>query len=158
MTSLPLILMLGCTPEEKTDTGAEEEAISGVETEGEEEENSESPTVTEADFWCYVAEVGDPVDQWSLSAYATDPQGNDTLKNFIPEGGSFQMNTGGEIAVIALVCTAEGLCTASATGSTIGASCAQAEQFQMEFYVEDEDGNRSTPMVLPGRQGASAEG
>lgn len=121
-------------------------------------EEDPSPIIVSADFWCYIAETGEAVDQWILNATVNDPQGVSTIKGYIPGGGSFQMSSGGEIASLAIVCTAEGLCTASATGATIGAYCAQATQFQIEFYVEDEDGNTSDSLIVAGRQGTSAQG
>ncbi len=154
--TLTVFSLFGCNEEKSDDTASassEDSALTSIEP-----EDDNSPSVTSADFWCYVAETGDPVDQWILSATVTDPQGVSTLKSFIPEGGSFQTLSGGEIASLAIVCTPEGLCTASATGATIGASCAQADQFQIEFYVEDEDGNTSTPQVVAGRAGTSAQG
>ena len=136
-----------------TSSASEDTSIAPVET-----EEDPSPSVLSADFWCYIAETGEAVDQWILNAEVTDPQGVGTIKGYIPGGGSFQMTSGGEIASLAIVCTSEGLCTASATGATIGASCAQAAQFQIEFYIEDEDGNTSEPLIVAGRQGSSAQG
>ena len=121
-------------------------------------EEDPSPSIISADFWCYTAEIGESVDQWILNAEATDPQGVDTIKGYIPGAGSFQIISGGEIASLAIVCTSEGLCTSSATGATIGASCSQANQFQIEFYIEDEDGNTSEPLIIVGRLGNSAQG
>lgn len=115
-----------------------------------------SPSIVEADSWCYEHPKSDATYIWVASATVDDPQGLDTLENFF-EGVSVSTNDV-EIATYSMVCTDGGDCTTSWNQNEDGIACSNAEAYEISISVQDEDGNWSDPVVVTGRVGSDAEG
>lgn len=160
VTSLLMLGLFACGEDDKTDNsdsgGTDDQTSDTTDTDTPAEDTS--PTILEGDAWCYIAEVGDAVEQWMFKATATDPQGASTLASFTPDAISFQDIGGTEISKLAIVCSPTGECTTSATSTTLGVGCSTPTNFQAVITVADEDGNLSAPITVPGRAGSSAEG
>ena len=159
-TFLLMIGLIACGEDDKTDnTDSGSSSDEGTDTtDTEPTESDVNPTILETDAWCYIAEVGDAVEQWIFKAIANDPQGAETLASFTPDAISFQDVGGTEISKLAIVCSPTGECTTSATSTTLGVGCSAPTNFQAVITVADEDGNLSAPVTVPGRAGSSASG
>ena len=92
-----LFLAFGCSEKEDTAPISENTQETAAEI-----NDTSSPVVIEADFFCKVE--GSGVENWAFQATVEDPQGNNTLKSFQPEAGAF-LNAGGvQQDFIAIVC------------------------------------------------------
>ena len=146
--------LIGCGEKEDTASSTSTQEVSSEDNTTENnpsEENIEpqNPVVIEADFFCKVE--GSGVENWIFQADVEDPQGNNTLESFQPEAGSFLDSNGSQRDYIAIVCTAEGLCTAANTADTLGVACAQADQYKLRFSIADQDGNQSESQTINAR-------
>ena len=115
-----------------------------------------SPSIVEADSWCYEHPKSDATYIWVASATVDDPQGLDTLENFF-EGVSVSTNDV-IVAAYSMVCTDGGDCTTSWNQNEDGIACSNAEAYDISITVQDEDGNWSEAVVVTGRVGSDAEG
>lgn len=116
-----------------------------------------SPTILEADVWCYPHADGENTNYfWSATLSYSDPQGDNTIENFFLDG-VVVLQGGGEVARYALACR-DGVGLASWSEAEDLVACGNAEAYTFRLTVADEDGNISAPAELPGRQGADPSG
>jgi hypothetical protein len=120
-----------------------------------------SPTIVEADAWCYTPGGSVEGDFWGLKARVTDPQGADTIKSFLPDSVRVDSAGGGTLTTMALVCSPgaeEAVCTGSDSVANLGFGCGTADAQTFVFMIADEDGNQAEVVSVAGRQGSSADG
>ena len=115
-----------------------------------------SPSILSADSWCYEHPKSDATYIWMAAAEVTDPQGLDTLESFFD--GVVVSTSGVEVATYAMVCTSGGDCSTSWNQNEDGIACSNAEAYEIQITVVDEDGNWSESVQVTGRVGSSAEG
>ncbi len=116
-----------------------------------------SPWIMEADAWCYLHETGDTAYYWVAEAVADDPQGVATLEAFTMDAVKVYSGDA-EVSSQALVCSENGVCSASFNGDNEGVSCSSADSYTFAIVVTDEDGNTSEVSEVTGREGSSASG
>lgn len=154
---LALALAMGCSGKDKAEDDTNGAEGGGEGGEGGGGDDGVSPVVSAIDAWCWEHTVGDPGNFWEVRTTVDDPQGNDTLESFQPEGlRVLQGST--EDSVQAMVCTDAGACTTSFGEDATGISCSGATGYTFEVSIVDEDGNTSEPASVEGRQGSSSEG
>jgi hypothetical protein len=117
-----------------------------------------SPVISAVDAWCYTPGGSVEGDWWGINATVEDPQGPADLASFQPTAVQVYDPAGTPIKTMALVCDGTAVCFGSDSVANLGIACAQADQFQFEFTVEDSSGNRSAPSTTAGRQGTDASG
>ncbi len=142
------------------DTGWDAAADSGDWSEAgapKDEVDPDRPVIESADAWCYLHQTGDERLIWSATATATDPQGVETLTLMTTNGISI-FEDGETVDSQALVCEADGLCTASWASDATLVDCQQPESYTLVFTVLDEDAKRSAPFEVVGRMGSGPEG
>ena len=113
--------------------------------------SEQPPTMSNADAYCYQHQTGEEFWTWTVTGQADDPQGIDTLEAVVPDGVVVRVD-GAERARVSLACDATGACSASFGEEEVGALCAEAGRSTFELTAIDEDGNRSEPAVVIGRQ------
>ena len=136
-----------------TDSGEDNGGDSGI---GSSTGDGFSPSILEADAWCYEHPKSDATYIWVANATVTDPQGLDTMESFFQ--GVTVYTSDVEVANYAMVCTDGGDCTTSWNQNEDGIACSNAEAYMISISVQDEDDNWSTPVQVTGRIGSSAEG
>lgn len=132
-------------PNPSDDSGDDEPGLSGVD-----------PVVFEADAWCYTTE--DAGDWWGLRARGDDPQGAESLESFVMDGVTVLAEGGATVAVVALVCEADGACWSSGRAEQLAAPCQAASTFDFAFAIEDIEGHRSEVVTVQGRRGSGPNG
>ena len=169
LLTLSALLTIGLSAcngdKDTTDTGAED----GGDGEGGSDDGGEggdegddgsgdgiSPTILEADSWCYEHPKSDATYIWMASATVDDPQGLDTMESFFE--GVVVSTSDIEVATYSMVCTDGGSCTTSWNQNEDGIACSNAEAYQISIMVVDEDGNWSEAVEVTGRVGSDAEG
>ena len=162
--ALPLIsLTLACGGGDKDedDDMADDTAGGGSGGEGSGEGSGSgdgvSPSILEADAWCYLHDTGDTAYFWVAAATVDDPQGVATIENFQPDAVKVYSGDA-EVSSQAFVCDEQGLCTASFNADQAGVSCTNATSYTIAMFVMDEDGNVSQTAEVTGREGSSAAG
>lgn len=113
--------------------------------------SDQPPTMSQADAWCYQHETGEARWIWQVVGRADDPQGLDTLELIVPEGVVVKLD-GAECARLDLACDAAGACSGSFDELETGVLCSEATRSSFEITALDEDGNRSSPAIVSGRQ------
>ena len=122
--------------------------------------NPDAPTILALDVYCCNPAAGPKSWYWVLEAQASDPQGNDTLAPVGADSGN-EVNVygsggaGGQALAeygAGLHCDDKGVCNASWQQQTDNIVCSNAENYQIELIVADEDGNQSEPSTVPGKQ------
>lgn len=113
--------------------------------------SDQPPTLRDADAWCYEHETGEARWIWQVTARADDPQGIDTLEPIVPQGVVVGLD-GLEQARLDLACDAGGACSASFGETDAGVLCSEAPRSSFALTALDEDGNRSDPLLVTGRQ------
>lgn len=169
-----LAIACGDKEDEDEDEGDEDEEDSGGSgddsgTGGEEGGGEEgggggdgmTPTLVEADAWCYTPGGSVEGDFWGLKAIVSDPQGSDTIPSFLPDAVRVDTSAGGTLTTMALVCapgTDAAECTGSDSVANLGFGCGTAGDYTFVFTIADEDGNQAEVASVEGRQGTSADG
>jgi hypothetical protein len=165
LCSLLSIGLIACNGQDKDDEdsggegegeGGDEGGESGGESGGDGGGDGQSPSILEADAWCYKHPKSDATYLWMANATVDDPQGLDTLESFF-EGVSVSTNDV-EVADYSMVCTDGGDCTTSWNQNEDGVACSNAGAYVITITVVDEDGNWSDPVEVTGRLGSDAEG
>ena len=126
------------------------------------ETNADAPTILMLDVYCCNPASGQPAWYWVLEAQVSDPQGNDTIADPEPDNGNevnvFGAGGGGTPLAeygLGFSCDDKGVCGASWQQQADNIMCdGAAENYEIELIVADEDGNRSDPETVPGKQTA----
>ena len=122
--------------------------------------NPDAPTILSMQVYCCNPAQGPEAWYWFLGAQVSDPQGNDTIAGPGADSGN-EVNVrgsgGGGGTPLAeygalFSCDDKGVCDTSWQQQTDNIVCANADSYEIELIVADEDGNRSEPMTLPGKQ------
>ncbi len=154
------IFLISCSTDKDQETGSSSDTDKITDSGGEDSGTvieSNEPRILSADAWCYSIEVGEIVETWSFKLSADDPQGAHTISTYIQGGISFQDLNGTELTTLSLICT-NGECSSTTNSTAVSSSCSEASTRQVEFTVEDLDGNRSEPMTITARLGTDETG
>lgn len=117
-----------------------------------------SPSILEADAWCYLHDTGDTAYFWVAAATVDDPQGVTTVESLQPDDAVKIYSGDAEVSSQPMVCNSDGACTASFNADQVGVSCTNATSYTFSITVIDEDGNVSEAVEVTGREGSSAAG
>jgi hypothetical protein len=108
-----------------------------------------APVIESASVQCYLHETGDKYYQWSALATASDPQGNNTISTT----GTIDVRTeGGVVATTTLVCDTDGGCFASWIEGQIDVVCLEADKYEFDFTVTDDNGHESAVVTVVAEQ------
>jgi hypothetical protein len=120
--------------------------------------NPDAPTILSLDVTCCNPAAGPKAWYWALEAQVSDPQGNDTLADSGADSGN-EVNvygTGGSQPLAeygaGFHCDDKGVCGTSWQQSTDNIQCSNADNYEIELIVADQDGNLSQPDRVPGKQ------
>jgi hypothetical protein len=121
--------------------------------------NPDAPTILALDVYCCNPASGQPAWYWVLEAQVSDPQGNDTIADAGPNSGNEVnvLSAGGGGAPFAeygagFSCDDKGVCGTSWQQQTDNIICDNADSYDIELIVADEDGNKSEPSTVPGKK------
>jgi hypothetical protein len=122
--------------------------------------NADSPTILFLDVYCCNPAQGPKAWYWVLEAQVSDPQGNDTIADPGSDSGH-EVNVrgsgggGGEPLAeygAGFSCDDKGVCDTSWQQQTDNILCSNADSYEIELIVADEDGNPSEAETVPGKQ------
>jgi len=122
-------------------------------------DNGDPPTILALDVYCCNPASGQEAWYWVLESQVSDPQGNDTIAGAGPNSGN-EVNVrgsggGGEPLAeygAGFHCDDKGVCGVSWQQQSDNIICDNAENYEIELIVADEDGNTSDPQSVPGRK------
>ena len=123
------------------------------------EPNPDAPTILALDVYCCNPAQGVEAWYWVLEAQVSDPQGNDTLADAGSDSGNEVnvLGSGGGGQPLAeygagFHCDDKGVCGTSWQQQADNILCANADSYEIELIVADEEGNQSKPDTVPGKQ------
>ena len=154
------ILTLACGEkgsENATDDTAQDSLFNN--TDPNEEVDSNAPTISSADAWCFIPGGSVEGEQWGFTFQFTDPQGVESVPRLQP--GAIQILNGSGTATNSIdpACSwDDGSCSAFPFSTQVGTGCDGATTISAQFQIVDEDGNTSNTITLTGRVGENFEG
>ena len=149
---LVFLLAIACTGE----VGG---ADSGGGDDGGGEPNPDAPTILSLDVYCCNPASGVKAWYWVLEAQVSDPQGTETLADAGSDSGNevnvFGSGGGGQPLAeygAGFHCDDKGVCGTSWQQAADNILCSNADGYDIELIVADDEGNQSKPDTVPGKQ------